>query len=195
MKYFFIGIVVSVLYFVFIFDNSEKNFTSSDTFEPKQFSSSIDDFKHNNDFIITPKYSYEIQARVLSKKGYSDFNSKIAPYDLALGWDEMSLSVNTDKIDIWQRKRWYFWQSDNMPIKRRLIELNSANHHIIHKDDFVKDKMSEVDEDDIVYLKGYLVNVKSLSNKSWYWNSSTSRTDVGDGACEVFFVEDIKIIK
>jgi len=46
-------------------------------------------------------------------------------------------------------------------------------------------------------LEGYLVLVEKLSakkDKKWVWRSSTSNTDNGDGACEVFYVTGGRII-
>ena len=47
---------------------------------------------------------------------------------------------------------------------------------------------------DHIRIKGYLVNVDAVKpngSESYYWHSSTSRTDTGDGACEVIYATEI----
>ena len=56
---------------------------------------------------------------------------------------------------------------------------------------------------DQVRIEGKLVNVKAklispggrFDSPEYSWNSSTSRTDSGAGACEVIYVEGITILK
>jgi hypothetical protein len=43
---------------------------------------------------------------------------------------------------------------------------------------------------DLVELEGYLVYVKG---DNFTWNSSLTRNDTGDGACEVLYVEKISV--
>jgi hypothetical protein len=41
---------------------------------------------------------------------------------------------------------------------------------------------------DIIELRGYLVEVTAPDG--WHWRSSLSRTDSGDGACELMWVTE-----
>jgi hypothetical protein len=43
----------------------------------------------------------------------------------------------------------------------------------------------------MVSLSGYLVEINGANN--WRWRSSLSRTDTGQGACEVFYVEAVNV--
>lgn len=66
---------------------------------------------------ITALASYDINARVLSKKQYSnDPESAVAKYDLALGWGEMSKNEVLKDIEITQDHRWYMWKATSKPI-------------------------------------------------------------------------------
>ena len=44
---------------------------------------------------------------------------------------------------------------------------------------------------DYLELKGYLVDVDHDSG--WMWRTSMSRTDSGDGACEIVYVESLSV--
>jgi len=43
----------------------------------------------------------------------------------------------------------------------------------------------------IVALSGYLVRVQGPDG--WHWNSSMTRSDSGNGACELVWVQDLAI--
>lgn len=146
-------------------------------------------------FNVEPLYDYSVQALVLSKKEYDNGKEgELSKYDLALGWKEMSKMENVKKINITQRKRWYFWTVKELFMPREDIEHNSANHHIIPSNKLVELKLEDVKKHDVVELRGQLVKITDQEDKQWFWKSSTSRTDTGDGACELFYVTDIVIV-
>ncbi len=135
---------------------------------------------------------YKIRARVLSKNNFSlGKESEISPFDLALGWGPMSDQSVIDKIDISQSNRWYRWKADVLPIPVKEISLNSANVHIIPKDESIEDKFDEVYKGSLIEMKGYLVEVTTADG--WRWKSSLKRDDTGGGSCELFWVEELTI--
>jgi len=71
------------------------------------------------------------------------------------------------------------------------ISLNSANVHIIPKDESVEEKFDEVYKGSLIEMKGYLVEVTTADG--WRWKSSLKRDDTGGGSCELFWVEEMKI--
>lgn len=147
----------------------------------------------HEEFMVTALADYDIHARVLSREEYSSGREgDLSPVDLALGWRRMSDTFVIDKLDISQGHRWYKWKvKDLMPIPRREIEQSSANVHILPANDAVRDILDDVHEGSVVRMKGYLVKV--TTSDGWRWISSTSRGDVGDGACELFWVESLDI--
>ena len=143
-------------------------------------------------YIITPLADFEITAKILSREKYHlGEEANLSPLDLALGWGRMSDDEVLKNIDVSQSNRWYYWETDTLPIPQREIETHSANMHMIPKDDMIKSILLGAKEGDIVNIKGALVRVDK--GDSWYWQSSLSREDTGDGACEVVFVESAQI--
>jgi hypothetical protein len=135
---------------------------------------------------------YSIKARVLSRNNFSvGKESEISPFDLALGWGPMSDQSIIDKIDISQSNRWYRWKADVLPIPAREISLNSANVHIIPKDETIEKKFDEVYKGSLIEMKGYLVEI--TNSEGWRWKSSLKRDDTAGGSCELFWVEDLII--
>jgi hypothetical protein len=135
---------------------------------------------------------YQIKARVLGRNNFSvGKESEISPFDLALGWGPMSDQSVIDKIDISQSNRWYRWRADVLPLPAREISLNSANLHIIPKDETVKEKFDKVYKGSLIEMKGYLVEVSTA--EGWRWRSSLKRDDTAGGSCELLWVEDLTL--
>lgn len=153
--------------------------------EPKEWE--VEDFK------VEALAEYKIKARVLSRNNFSTGEeSELSPLDLALGWGPMSDQNVIDRIEVSQRNRWYHWESDNLPIPKRDISLNSANVHIVPKDENIEDKFGEVYKGSLVEMEGYLVKI--TTEEGWRWISSLKRDDTGGGSCELFWVEEIKVL-
>ncbi|MEM9275860.1 MAG: hypothetical protein AAGA80_23305 [Cyanobacteria bacterium P01_F01_bin.143] len=145
------------------------------------------------EYTITEIATFDIKAKVLSKKNYRiGREADLSPTDLALGWGKMSDDSILKKVRISQSNRWYWWRVDSFPIPRRAIETQSANMHLIPASDSVKNAISKVRKGDIIEISGSLVNVRS--NDGWRWTSSQTRNDTGDGACELIWVESLRIV-
>ena len=139
---------------------------------------------------VTPRYRFQVQARVLSKKNYRMGRAgKICPVDLALGWGPMSNDEVLKEIKIKQRSRFYFWSVRDYPISKKEITLNSANMHIIPADGKVAAELKAVRKGDVIKFSGFLVNLRA--EDGWRWKTSERRSDSGGGACELVWVEEI----
>jgi hypothetical protein len=160
--------------------------------QPKQTNLIIDKKWNVGDYTIQALAEYNIKARVLSRNNFSlGEESELSPFDLALGWGPMSDQRVMDKIDISQRDRWYHWSSEHLPITSRDVSLNSANVHIIPKDEITENKFDDVYRGSLVEMKGYLVKITKADG--WHWVSSLKRDDTGGGSCELFWVEEVSV--
>ncbi len=140
--------------------------------------------------VITPLAEFELQAIVLSKKRYIwDSMSRHVPYDLVLGWGPMSDQATIDQLDIWQSSRFFFWQARHLPIPRSAINQHCSNMHIIPSDKATKAALKMIKTGSIIDLKGFLVSVTRKDGKNI--KSSLRRDDVGPGACEVIWAQDL----
>ena len=161
--------------------------------QPKQTNLSGEKIWQVGDFNFKALADYQIKARVLSRNNFSlGKESEISPFDLALGWGPMSDQSLIDKLDISQSNRWYRWKADILPIPAKEISLNSANVHIIPKDNVIEEKFDKVYEGSLIEMKGYLVEVTTADG--WHWRSSLKRDDTGGGSCELFWVEEIAVM-
>jgi len=143
-----------------------------------------------DNYHFTALAKFDLKAKVLGKEHYRfDQEADLAPYDLALGWGRMSDQAVVDKIEITQRRRWYFWKTDAFPIPRKEIETSSANMHIIPANEQVEDELDDILVGEIILLEGYLVKITTDNGR--HWKSSLTRNDTGGGACEVIWVEKL----
>lgn len=146
----------------------------------------------SDDYTFTPLASYEITARILSKKLYtSDRSAELSPVDLALGWQDMSDTNILQSLEIEQKDRWYYVSWRNAPIDVNTVKLHSANTHILPATPEVAEAINNLQTHDVVRLRGSLVQV--TAKDGFLWRSSLTRTDTGDGSCEVFWVTDVEV--
>lgn len=160
--------------------------------EPMQ--SEVDDATsvEMNGYQVKPLEEFSIEARVLGAEHYSmGRESDLAPVDLALGWGPMSDESVLKDISISQSNRFYYWHVDTFPISRKEIETHSANMHMIPADDDIEERLKDIRPGQIVSISGYLVEVKA--SDGWHWRSSLSRSDTGNGACELVLVKSLHV--
>lgn len=139
---------------------------------------------------------YKISAVILSKKRYaSDWTSIISPLDLALGWGDVAKPENLEHIEVRQTMRWYRYKFDNeCAITQNYISTHSSNHHIIPANDNIRKAVLFAKKDDLIVLEGYLVNVSGkYKDGNVVWRSSKTRTDTGNGSCEIMYVTSVKL--
>lgn len=150
----------------------------------------------DGEFTITPLADYKIAAVVVSKKSYHDgWRADIAPVDLALAWGKMADPEYDNYISYNQSDRWYFYEyKEGSPFNNSYIISHSANNHIIPADENIYRAVKTIKKKEKVLLEGFLVNVRGRYNGgSFWWNSSLTRMDSGDGSCEVFYVKKVRI--
>ena len=140
-------------------------------------------------YLITPLNTYKLRARVLGKKHYRFSKwASISPIDLALGWDVMSSNFYLNQLKVSQKRRWYYVKWGGFAaVSEQKIFNNSANVHILPASKDVEKAVKRFKEGSLVELEGFLVRVDDTEKNRW-WVSSRSRTDRGDGSCEVFYV-------
>ena len=180
---------------------SEEDFTTIETLKnPQQYSLfDYNQFPVNSkglEAVIKPIAQYKISAVILSKKRYvSEWTSIISPLDLALGWGDVSKSENLKHLEVKQTMRWYRYRLDKeCTITQNYMSTHSSNHHIIPANDNIRKAVIYAKKNKKIVLSGYLVNVSGkYRNRNIFWRTSLSRTDTGNGSCEIMYVTKVKI--
>lgn len=139
---------------------------------------------------------YHISARVLhTASSWMDPAASISPMDVGLGWGDFSDKKVVNEFEIGQTDRHLFIAPKSLSAYKAVERLGSklANVHTIPANDQVAQQLGWLRPGQVIEAKGYLVNLH-LPNGQTY-QTSLSRTDVGDGACEIMLIESLKVIQ
>jgi hypothetical protein len=137
---------------------------------------------HGYDLI--PRAHYDITARVLRKEIYRlDGGAGLAPVDLGVGWGPMSDSAVLDHIRFSQMGRFLYWDARDgaFPIPAKVLQT----------DDALEARLKRLRPGQIVHVQGWLVDIRGPGG--FMWSTSLRRDDIGDGACEIVFVESLDV--
>lgn len=145
------------------------------------------------EWTLTPLATYSIHARVLSRRKYSsDATSEISPLDLLVGWGPMSDTAVIETMDFRQSQRFGYWQpSAASPLSPDEITVHAANMHLIPANEAVRDRLLSLRVGSLVQLRGKLIEATRSGQSGNPWRSSLTRTDRGNHACEIFYVEAV----
>jgi len=161
--------------------------------EPTQTMLSNSDAWQHGLYRIEPLARYDITARVISTRSYwMGRDSNISPLDFAVAWGEMSDQALLDQFHFNRGSRhFYFRPRGEMPLPMDEVNSHLANMHLIPATEDVATRLDAVSAGQIVTMGGYLVQVTGPNG--FFWKSSLSRTDEGDGACELMWVEELSV--
>lgn len=138
---------------------------------------------------------YTITARVLRRENYRfDGGADIAPVDLAVGWGPMSDTRVVDALELSQMGRFFYWKPkrpDTFPIPAAMLVTNAAQMHLIPATPALEKQMKKLRPGQLVTIDGYLVDVRGPGG--FAWNTSRTRTDTGNGACEIVWVDALAV--
>ena len=70
--------------------------------------------------------------------------------------------------------------------------MQNANMYMVPSKEWIAKKLDRVKEGQIVVLKGFPVRIDA-KDQLWHWQSSSTREDIGAGACELIYLTDFQI--
>lgn len=147
------------------------------------------------------KANYTLIGRVVEKHYYLPYSipNKISRYDFGMAWGEVANEENISKLKFRNDGQRFLHYEYPVPLATKLggkemITNKISNNHLIHANNRVLKLIRNVKEGQYIKIEGYLVYVQ-FEYGYVDWNSSLSRTDHGDGACEIFYVTNITWLK
>lgn len=148
------------------------------------------------DLKITPVAIYKVSALVVGAASYSyGWNAKISPMDLALAWGKLADSEFQKYVSYSHDNRWVSFNiKKDSPLDVTYVVSHASNHHLIPATRNIGYALKTIRKKKKVVLEGFLVNVTGTYDGSpVWWNTSLSRTDTGNGACEILYVTKARI--
>lgn len=138
---------------------------------------------------------YDITARVLRREIYRvDGGASLAPVDLAVGWGPLSDSRIIDQLEFSQMGRFFYWKAKDFatfPLAPRTLIAHGAPMHLVPATKDIDRRIRKLRPGQIATIGGYLIDVRGPGG--FIWNTSLTRNDTGDGACEIVWVETLEV--
>lgn len=158
------------------------------------------------EYEITPLYDYDISGLIVGKMDYRIFSisktDNVFPMDLALIWgSNVKNGIYQDRrVKFKEDGRW-IWVQWYGNVSFNFNEI--SNNHLLVRDKISEKQLKAITLGDQVRITGKLVNIKGYpavqsgepAPEPFIWKTSVTRTDSGAGACEVVYIENIKILK
>lgn len=145
-----------------------------------------------NGYLITALAEWKMKVRVIIAERYrTGREADLSPMDLTVAWGAASDTLELQKCTFYKLNRYYRCEWSDPTVDGTMMMQHTANMHVIGVDDAMNDRLKKIRREDIVTIEGYLVQVSATDG--WRWNSSLSRTDTGDGACELILVTKLKV--
>jgi hypothetical protein len=148
---------------------------------------------------LRPRAAYRITAyAVETSRTLLDRWDFAMPMDLALAWGPVAdpAVLAHMKFHLSGRYVSYWHDGGGPPGAVAAIPSHVANHHLVPASEEVRRALDRIRTGDLVTLRGKLVDVEIRDGQGQaVFRSPTSlvRTDVGSGACEQVYVEEVEV--
>jgi len=147
---------------------------------------------------VQPQADYELWGLVVTHNDtgaisdiYHDWTS-VDTKDIAVIWGFNLRNDNFHRVKFWSGPWTCYYQYPGSIV---FFHDRISNNHLITAEDHVRDVISAVRVGDQGHLRGLLVNYQEVGGAGVRRQTSLSRTDAGNGACEVVFVRQMEILK
>lgn len=155
------------------------------------------DYKYD----IHLKYTYSIRGRVVETRKYmpTTIIGALAPIDIGMVWDKYTKDEYLSHIkfiNYGDRFLWYRISSEDYNDDFKDLDKSFSNNHLVPSNKKVLKQLKLIKEGDYIELEGYLIDAAIKKHGvEWHLNSSITRDDTGDGACETIYVTGVKWLK
>ncbi|MCL4473185.1 MAG: hypothetical protein M1455_04480 [Actinobacteria bacterium] len=148
---------------------------------------------------VSSNTSYTISAKVESAMSYSDQISSLIPTDLLLAWGDITQN-GVDGMLSWQQEDRHGQVSgslggDGVDLTQDYVIRHVSNNHVVPANTRVAAAIAGIKAGDTIRIDGRLIDVRMALNDGRVLtvNTSKSRSDQGEGACEIIYVEHIRV--
>jgi len=152
------------------------------------------------EYLVEPEFAYDLYGMIVSYRHHDGdsrmhlvANDHLNMLDVCVIWGDNTSNRRLHKIDFWngiftcnvRTRDQEAWDAFDM--------YQLSNNHLISDDEFIRDRVRDIQVGDQIHVRGYLASYGS--EKGGMRGTSTTRLDTGDGACETLFVERFEIIE
>ncbi|HQH27476.1 MAG TPA: hypothetical protein PLP17_08785 [Oligoflexia bacterium] len=153
------------------------------------------------DYVIEPVAEYELWGLVVSHNDIAEFSDiyhtrdSVDIKDICVIWGDNVVDNVFHEFDFWSEPWSCHFFTKSRTAYGTFAKDQLANNHLLAEEPNVREKIARVRIGDQVHLRGKLINYYPKGASEALRKTSTTRTDTGNGACEVFMVEQVEIMK
>jgi len=148
---------------------------------------------------VEPQFAYDLYGMIVSYRLHDGEslmhrrgNDHLNVADLCVVWSDTAMSPTLSNVSFWNGIFTCNFSTRDSEAWAKLKMNEVSNNHLITADDSIRDRVAGVAVGDQVHLRGLLARYGSGNGVR---GTSTTRDDVGDGACETIFVEQFDVLE
>ena len=156
-------------------------------------------FKNTN-YEVTPKADYELWGLVVTHNYINNISDiyhdeeSLDLKDICVIWGQNAKTGVYEKGKYKSGSWTCYWRFKSGEAWSQFSESQIANNHLITSDPTIQNQIRNVRIGDQVHIKGYLADYKN-ENTGWKRETSMTRKDTGNHACEVVYLEEFEVLK
>jgi len=151
-------------------------------------------------YVLYPVAEYDIRGMVVTRndiRGFTDIyhtSSSVDVVDVCLIWGDNTREAVYRNSEFWSEpfSCWYRPKNDRGAAAFHSDQL--SNTHLLAKDESLAKQLNSIRLGDQIRLTGKLVNYHPAGASEQMRKSSLVRSDSGNGACEVMYVEAVQFL-
>ena len=182
----------------------EESILIDHNFQPMQSNRDESEFKFmyaGKVYGVKPQAHYELRGLIVTTNNIYAFDdiyhdeTSVDLKDICVVWGTNLREKLYKGIEFWSEPWTCNWKTKDDDLYAEFRGDMISNNHLLASDPAVQEKIRSLGFGDQVKVTGKLVDYYPAGQPDRARKSSLIRTDEGDGACEVFFVENIEILK
>jgi len=141
---------------------------------------------------FTPFKKIQATVRVIEKDRYFfDGMSKFSPYDVLVGWGQVSDQKNLDYIRFDLKNRDYSFKKTRLPLKADIIKSHTELWHLVSSTEEIESSLFSLRDGHVITLEGFIVDVITKGGLTWNSVSSPSQITKNGNKHEIIWVTSL----
>ena len=150
-------------------------------------------------YSVEPRYDYELTGIVVSRAFHNakfglhrKWNDHLNVADLCVVWGDNASSLDLNAFDFWNGQFTCNISTSSSQAWEAFNSHELSNNHLITDDKAIREQIQTVSIGDRIHLRGWLSRYGN--DQGFSRDTSTTREDNGNGACETIFIRQFEIL-
>jgi len=150
-------------------------------------------------YAVEPLYDYELTGLVVSRAFHNakfglhrKWNDHLNVADLCVVWGHNASTLDLNAFDFWNGQFTCNISTQSSQDWGAFKANELSNNHLLADDDAIREQIQAVNIGDRIHLQGWLSRYGN--DQGFSRNTSTTREDTGNGACETIFIRQFEIL-